>query len=64
LKCTDCHDRGKSRLAGLKDFYMPARDYSPVIEMAGSWILLLSLLGIFIHGMIRIIYSRRMKKRA
>ena len=64
VKCTECHSRENSRLAGLNDFYMPARDFSPVIETAGSWILILSLFGIFIHGMIRIISSRRMKKRA
>jgi hypothetical protein len=43
---------------------MPARDYSPVIDTAGTGILILSLLGIFTHGIIRIISKRRMKKRA
>jgi octaheme c-type cytochrome (tetrathionate reductase family) len=64
VQCTECHSRENSRLAGLNDFYMPARDYSPVIETLGKWILILSLLGIFIHGFIRIIASRKMKKRA
>jgi octaheme c-type cytochrome (tetrathionate reductase family) len=64
VTCTECHSRENSRLANLKDFYMPARDYSPVIDIAGTGILILSLLGIFTHGIIRIISKRRMKKRA
>jgi hypothetical protein len=64
VTCTECHSRENSRLANLKDFYMPARDYSPVIDTAGTGILILSLLGIFTHGIIRIISKRRMKKRA
>ena len=48
VKCNECHTRDNSRLADLKDFYMPARDFSPVIEYAGSGILVLSLLGVFI----------------
>jgi octaheme c-type cytochrome (tetrathionate reductase family) len=63
LKCNDCHSRENSRLANLKDFYMPARDYSPVIESTGSAILILALIGVLIHGTIRVISSRRMKKR-
>jgi len=63
VQCNECHSRENSRLANLKDFYMPARDYSPVIESAGSAILILSLIGVFIHGTVRIISSRKMKKR-
>ncbi len=63
VKCNECHTRDNSRLADLKDFYMPARDFSPVIEYAGSGILVLSLLGVFTHGTMRLISSRKMKKR-
>jgi hypothetical protein len=63
LTCTDCHSRENSRLAGLNDFYMPARDYSPFIESAGGWLLLLAFAGVFIHGTIRLISSRNVKKR-
>ena len=63
LTCTDCHSRDNSRLAGLKDFYMPARDYSAVIETAGGWLIILSLLGVFAHGTMRIVSSYKMKKR-
>ncbi len=63
VQCNECHSRENGRLASLKDFYMPARDYSPVIESAGSAILILSLIGVFIHGTVRIISSRKLKKR-
>ncbi len=63
VRCNECHSRENSRLANLNDFYMPARDYSPVIDSAGSAILILSLIGVFIHGTVRIISSRKMKKR-
>ncbi len=63
LTCTDCHSRENSRLVGLNDFYMPARDYSAVIEYAGGWLLILSLLGVFAHGTMRLVSSYKMKKR-
>ncbi|MCX6150608.1 MAG: tetrathionate reductase family octaheme c-type cytochrome [Ignavibacteriales bacterium] len=63
VTCNECHTRDNSRLAGLKDFYMPARDFSPFIEFAGGGILVLSLIGVFAHGTIRIFSSRKMKKR-
>jgi hypothetical protein len=63
LTCTDCHSRENSRLAGLNDFYMPARDYNTVIEYTGGWLLVLSLLGVFVHGAMRLVSSYKMKKR-
>jgi octaheme c-type cytochrome (tetrathionate reductase family) len=64
VKCTECHSRNNSRLANLTDFYMPARDYSPFIDTVGTGILIFSLLGIFIHGTIRIISKRKLRRRA
>ena len=46
VKCVECHTRNDSRLASLKDFYMPGRDYSPFIDFSGKGILLLSIIGI------------------
>ncbi|MCX6173926.1 MAG: tetrathionate reductase family octaheme c-type cytochrome [Ignavibacteriales bacterium] len=63
VKCTECHTRDNSRLAGLKDFYMPARDFSSVIETTGKGVLVLSFLVIFFHGGFRIYSSRKLKKR-
>jgi uncharacterized DUF497 family protein len=42
---------------------MPARDFSPFIEYTGGGILMLAIIGVFAHGTIRIISSRKMKKR-
>jgi hypothetical protein len=63
VACTECHSRHNSRLAGLKDFYMPARDYSPLIDGAGAALILLSLIGVVSHGTIRIVFALSKKKR-
>jgi octaheme c-type cytochrome (tetrathionate reductase family) len=63
VSCVECHSRENSRLANLRDFYMPARDYSPLIDGAGIGILVLSLIGVVSHGTLRIVSSRKMKKR-
>ncbi len=62
VKCNECHTRNDSRLAGLKDFYMPGRDYSSLVDTAGKWLIILSLIGIAFHATFRIIASRKLKK--
>ena len=62
LQCTDCHTSENSRLAGLTDFYMPARDRNNVVDFTGIAIILMSILGIFVHSSIRIASSRRRKR--
>jgi len=62
IKCTECHNDTNSRLAGLTDFYMPARDKSDIVEFAGIGVILLSLMGIFVHSTIRIASSCRRKR--
>jgi hypothetical protein len=42
-------------LAGLNDFYLPGRDYSSLVEQGGMGIILLSILGVFGHGIMRIV---------
>jgi octaheme c-type cytochrome (tetrathionate reductase family) len=59
VKCVECHTRNDSRLASLKDFYMPGRDYSPFIDFSGKGILLISIIGIVLHGAIRVYSSRK-----
>jgi octaheme c-type cytochrome (tetrathionate reductase family) len=61
VQCNECHTREGSRLANLKDFYMPARDYSSFIETTGILIIVLTIFGVFIHGTIRIL-SRKVKR--
>ncbi|MDQ1265209.1 MAG: hypothetical protein QG635_359 [Bacteroidota bacterium] len=57
VECGECHTRNNSRLAGLNDFYLPGRDYSSPVETAGIGLIILSLLGVVIHGAIRIVNS-------
>ncbi|MCA9730706.1 tetrathionate reductase family octaheme c-type cytochrome, partial [candidate division KSB1 bacterium] len=55
VQCYECHTRTNSRLAGLTDFYLPGRDYSPIVDEAGKWLLILTFVGISIHAIIRIV---------
>jgi octaheme c-type cytochrome (tetrathionate reductase family) len=57
LSCTDCHSRN-GRLAGIDDFYMPGRDYNPLLDKAGAAMLILSLIGVFVHAALRFVKSK------
>lgn len=57
LDCKECHAR-KGRLAGIKDFYLPGRDYSSVVDFGGIGLIILSLLGVIVHGLIRVFVAR------
>ncbi|GAB6281991.1 MAG: tetrathionate reductase family octaheme c-type cytochrome [Ignavibacterium sp.] len=56
VQCNECHTRENSRLAGLNDFYMPGRDYSSLVDGLGYVLILLVLVGVLIHGSIRIYF--------
>ncbi len=62
LSCTDCHTRNNGRLDNLRDFYMPGRDYNIWITGFGKGIVILSLIGVIVHGLIRIISNLRKKE--
>ena len=62
LQCIQCHTRNDSKLKNLKDFYMPGRDYNPVVETGGIGIILLSIVGIAAHSILRIKSYRRKKQ--
>jgi len=53
LKCIDCHS-SNSRLKGLNDFYMPGRDQSKKLDLAGILLIALAAFGVLIHGTLRI----------
>ncbi len=59
LRCAQCHsDHG--RLQGIDGIYLPGRDRSLAIDMIGWAVVLLSLLGVLIHGGTRIyIHTKR-----
>jgi octaheme c-type cytochrome (tetrathionate reductase family) len=59
VQCSECHTRTNSRLAGLKDFYIPGRDYSPIVDSSAKWLLILVFSGIFVHAGVRIISFRK-----
>jgi octaheme c-type cytochrome (tetrathionate reductase family) len=53
LSCEECHHK-KGRLAKLAGFYMPSRDSNTFVDYAGILMVILSFLGVLIHGLIRI----------
>lgn len=55
LACTDCHVRNDGRLASLTGFYIPGRDHSPLADFGGKALVLISLLGVGIHLILRIL---------
>ncbi|ROL61374.1 tetrathionate reductase family octaheme c-type cytochrome [Bacteroidetes/Chlorobi group bacterium ChocPot_Mid] len=62
VKCSECHTRNNSRLAGLTDFYMPGRDYSKPVEVLGLLLIVASFAGVFVHGALRVINSFKDKR--
>ena len=62
VQCTECHTRNHSRLAGLKDFYLPGRDHNATIDGAGILLIGLSLAGVVTHATVRIMSNRRHKE--
>jgi octaheme c-type cytochrome (tetrathionate reductase family) len=63
VQCTECHTRNGSRLAGLRDFYMPGRDYNIYVERIGVGLLLFTFIGVIIHGSLRIAASKKNKRK-
>jgi octaheme c-type cytochrome (tetrathionate reductase family) len=59
LKCNDCHNDESSKMAGIEGVYVPGRDHNHLIDKAGFGLLILSLLGVFIH----ILRCMMMKKK-
>ncbi len=57
LTCIDCHSHN-SRLSELRDFYMPGRDYDPLLDKTGVLMIVLSLIGVAIHAGLRIVKSK------
>ncbi|NQU32744.1 MAG: tetrathionate reductase family octaheme c-type cytochrome [Bacteroidetes bacterium] len=61
LKCIDCHTRPRGRLANLNDFYLPGRDFNPIVETAGISFILASLIGVGFHLLCRIVFRDKCK---
>lgn len=54
LACADCHTKD-GRLQGIEGVYMPGRDSNRLLDMFGWTLALLALIGVLIHGAIRIV---------
>jgi len=57
LSCAQCHSKN-GRLKGVQGIYMPGRDSNKLLDIFGWGIALLALIGVLIHGGIRIITSK------
>lgn len=58
LACTDCHSKN-GRLQHIEGVYIPGRDSNKYLDMAGWTLALLSLIGVLIHGALRIFTGRK-----
>jgi hypothetical protein len=57
LSCAQCHSK-HGRLEGIEGVYLPSRDGNKWLDMAGWTLVLLSLIGVLIHGGLRIYTSK------
>lgn len=58
LQCNECHSR-QSRLAGITGVYIPGRDYNDVLDTIGWALSILALVGVVIHGGLRLAASKK-----
>lgn len=59
VQCNECHTQKNSRIANLKDFYIPGRDQHAAVELFGFGTIILSIVGVGIHATIRIISKKK-----
>lgn len=57
LNCNECHSKN-GRLKKLTGFYMPGRDSLQVLDVLGWSGVVAALLGVLIHGLLRIFYKK------
>jgi octaheme c-type cytochrome (tetrathionate reductase family) len=58
LRCIQCHREG-GRLEGVDGIYLPGRDRRPLIDTLGPTLAFLTLLGVLVHGGLRLWASRK-----
>ncbi len=60
VTCAECHTRsGDGRLAEVRGFYMPGRDYSAAIDWIGVLLIISALCLSLLHGAARLIIGGR-----
>ncbi len=57
LQCVQCHSK-RGRLAGIAGVYLPGRDASALLDTAGLGLALLALIGVLVHGGIRVVMAK------
>ncbi len=60
--CAECHTRNNGRLAHLAGFYLPGRDHNKTLDGIGTFLFFISLAGVIIHALMRIIVSVKNKR--
>ncbi len=60
LSCKDCHTRNNGRLAKLNDFYLPGRDKNKYLDVLGIAMVVMAFAGVFAHGILRFIASKKL----
>jgi hypothetical protein len=58
LTCAQCHSK-HGRLKDIEGVYMPSRDGNKLLNIAGWTLALLTLIGVLVHGGIRILTSKK-----
>ena len=58
LRCKQCHT-AEGRLEGIDGIYLPGRDANPLLDKLGFSLALLTLVGVLLHGLGRLIAARR-----
>ena len=58
MTCNDCHSRD-SRLTGLEACWIPGRDRSLIMDIIGLALIIGSILGVSVHGVMRYTSSKK-----
>jgi octaheme c-type cytochrome (tetrathionate reductase family) len=60
LRCIDCHtSKPEGRLSKLNDFYLPGRNRFAIIDNFGLGLLVVTILGVIIHGVLRNVSKKK-----
>lgn len=62
VACIECHTTENSRLANITDVYLPGRDRSDFLDTIGWIIVLISLAGVSLHGVGRVVTNKNGKE--
>jgi hypothetical protein len=61
LSCVECHSR-QGRLQNITGIYIPGRDHSQWLDMAGYSFAGLAFLGVLGHGALRLVTRKKRKE--